>query len=96
MKYHIELDKRSISELKEIVSWYNDSSAIAADKFETAFKLTLEILSKATYIINLFPKKLKQFLFLISLIPFITVATKKQTQYIFTPYFTISVKKIFF
>ena len=42
--YKLEFDKRAVSELTDIVSWYATKSPSAAEKFETAFKWDLETL----------------------------------------------------
>lgn len=44
MSYEIQLDPRCVSELAEIVAWYKDRSAAAAEKFETALNWVLETL----------------------------------------------------
>ena len=87
MVYKLEFDKRAVSELTDIVSWYATKSPSAAEKFETAFKWVLETLAGVLLIIYLSPKRSKELLFRIFLTPFTIAGKKKQRLFSFMQFF---------
>ena len=60
MAYDIKFDKRVVPELKNIVAWYIKQSYSAAEKFEIAFNLTLEVLKKGMIDYSFFTKEIRR------------------------------------
>lgn len=60
MSYKIEFDKRSLTELDDILRWYEDKSLSTAAKFQTAFSLTIEVLAKGVVDYIAFREEIKK------------------------------------
>ena len=46
MLYKIAFDTRAVTELANVITWYEDQSSATAEKFQTAFALAIDVLSK--------------------------------------------------